>query len=190
MRRINVVGTSCSGKTSLARALASRLDLPHVEFDALFWGSDWTPVPPATFRARLTAALAADAWVADGGYASVRDVTWSRADTIVWLDYPITTVLARWARRTVARIRTGEEFWPGTGNRESVRNALRRDGLLWWILSTHRRRRRSMTAASRERTDLRWIRLRSPAEADRWLASVQPASPSATAGARASAQNP
>ena len=83
------------------------------------------------------------------------------------------TVLARWARRTAARIRTQEEFWPGTGNRESVRNALRRGGLLWWIISTHRRRRRTMTAAMAQRSDLRWVRLHSPAEAERWLSSVQ-----------------
>lgn len=174
MDRINVVGTSCSGKTTLARDLARRLVLPHVEFDALFWGPNWTPVPTDVFRERLTTSLAAERWVADGGYASVRDITWGRADTVVWLDYPMRTVLARWARRTVARIRSREEFWPATGNREGVRNALRRDGLLWWILSTHGRRRRSMTAAMEERSDLRWIRLRSPAQAERWLASVTP----------------
>jgi adenylate kinase family enzyme len=191
MRRINVAGTSCSGKTTLARELAGRLGVPHVEFDALFWGPDWTPVPTDVFRSRLTAALAGEQWVADGGYAAVRDITWSRADTVVWLDYPMRTVLSRWARRTVRRIRSREEFWPGTGNRESVRKALRRDGLLWWILRTHARRRRTMGTARRERGDLRWIRLRSPAEAERWLASVQsPASPSTTAGASASAQNP
>jgi adenylate kinase family enzyme len=190
MRRINVVGTSCSGKTTLARELARRLDVPHVEFDALFWGPDWTPVPPETFRGRLTEALAADAWVSDGGYASVRDITWARADTIVWLDYPMRIVLARWARRTVRRIRSREEFWPGTGNRESVRNAFRRDGLLWWILSTHRRRHRTMSQAMRERRDLRWIRLASPREAAAWLAGVQPSSPAITARARASAQKP
>jgi adenylate kinase family enzyme len=190
MRRINVTGTSCSGKTTLARELAGRLAVPHVELDALFWGPDWTAVPRETFRARLTDALAADAWVADGGYAAVRDITWSRADTIVWLDYPMRTVLARWARRTLRRIRTREEFWPGTGNRESVRNALRRDGLLWWILTTHRRRHRTMAEAMRDRSDLHWIRLRSPADADRWLARLQSARPSTTAGARASAQNP
>jgi hypothetical protein len=191
MRRINVTGTSCSGKTTLARELATRLGVPHVEFDALFWGPDWTPVPPDVFRARLADALAVECWVADGGYAATRDITWSRADTVVWLDYPMPTVLARWARRTLRRIRSREEFWPGTGNRESVRNAFRRDGLLWWILGTHRRRRRTMWAAMHERSDLRWIRLRSPAEAARWLASVQsPRSPETTSGASASAQNP
>ena len=174
MRRINVVGTSCSGKTTLARELARRLDMPHVELDALFWGPNWTPVPTTAFRSRLTSALATDRWVADGGYAPVRDITWGRADTIVWLDYPLRTVLARWARRTLTRIRTREEFWPGSGNRESIAKAVRRDALIWWILGTHHRRQRSFGAAMRTRDDLHWVRLRSPAQAQRWLASIQP----------------
>jgi hypothetical protein len=190
MRRINVTGTSCSGKTTLARDLARRLDVPHIEFDALFWGPNWTPIPREVFRARLTDAMAADAWVADGGYSAVRDITWQRADTVVWLDYPMWTVLARWARRTLRRIRSREESWPGTGNRESLRNALRSDGLLWWILYTHRRRHRTMAQSMRDRDDLRWIRLRSPREAEAWLLGVQPARPATTAGARASAQKP
>lgn len=192
MRRINVTGTSCSGKSTLARRLAARLGLPHVEFDACFWGLDWTPVAEATFRERLRDALAPDGWVADGGYASHRDITWERVDTIVWLDYPMPIVLGRWARRTVARIRSGEEFWPGTGNRESVGNVLRRDGLLWWILRTHRSRRRRTLERLATRPDLQLVRLRSPREADRWLAGVQPSSASAstTDGAMASAQKP
>lgn len=190
MPRINVVGTSCSGKTTLARALARRLDVPHVELDALFWGRDWTPVPTPLFRARLARALANDDWVADGGYSAVRDITWARVETIVWLDFPLRTVLVRWARRTFSRIRSREEFWPDTGNRESVRHTLRRDGLLWWILATHRRRRRSHGAAMAAATTVMWVRLRSPAEADAWLAGVQAGRPPTTAGAIASAQKP
>ena len=172
MRRVNVVGTSCSGKTTLARTLAERLDVAHVEFDALFWDRDWTPVPREVFRQRLTAALASERWVADGGYDAVRDITWARADTIVWLDYPLPLVLRRWAARTIRRIRTREEFWPGTGNRESLRNAFRRDGLLWWILRTHRGRRRRMIERLAGRPDLPLVRLRSPRETAAWLASV------------------
>ena len=172
MRRVNVVGTSCSGKTTLARAVSRRLGLPHVEFDALFWGPSWTAVPMPVFRERLVAALAADAWVADGGYEAVRDITWSRADTIVWLDYRLPTVLRRWASRTIRRIRSREEFWPGTGNRESLHNAFGRDGLLWWILRTHRGRRRRMLARLEARPDLALVHLRSPADAERWLAQL------------------
>jgi adenylate kinase family enzyme len=172
MRRINVVGTSCSGKTTLARELAVRLGHPHVEIDALYWAPGWTGVPIETFRARLEKALAVDAWIADGGYEMARDITWRRADTIVWLDYRLRVVLRRWSRRTIRRIRTQEEFWPGTGNRESLRNALRPDGLLWWILRTHRRRRRRMLERLAQRPDLEVVRLRSPAETRSWLATV------------------
>ena len=169
MERINVVGTSCSGKTTFARAVATRLGIPHVELDALYWGRDWTPVPDALFRRRVSTAVGGERWVIDGGYSPIRDLTWSRADTVVWLDYPMPLVIGRWARRTVRRIRSGEEFWPGTGNRESVWNALRPNGLLWWILRTHLRRRRSMAAGLAARPDINAIRLRSPADAERWL---------------------
>lgn len=172
MQRINVVGTSCSGKSTLARGIAARLDLPYVELDALFWGPGWTPVPDALFRERVAVAVAGEAWVVDGGYSPIRDLTWSRADTVVWLDYPMHLVLGRWARRTITRIRSQQEFWPGTGNRESIGNALRRGGLMWWILRTHRPRRRRMVAGLAARPDLEAVRLRSTADADRWLASL------------------
>jgi hypothetical protein len=172
MERINVVGTSCSGKTTLARAVAARLGIPHVELDALFWDRNWTPVAGDLFRARVADAVRGERWVVDGGYSPIRDLTWSRADTVVWLDYPMPLVLARWARRTVSRIRSGEEFWPGTGNRESIRNALRPSGLLWWILRTHHRRRRSMAAGLAARPDITAIRLRSPTAARRWVRGV------------------
>jgi hypothetical protein len=192
MRRINVTGTSCSGKSTLARRLARRLGVAYVEFDACFWGPDWTPVPEAVFRERLRVALDGDAWVADGGYRSHHDITWRRCDTVVWLDYPMPVVLGRWARRTVGRIGSGEEFWPGTGNRESIWNALRRDGLLWWILRTHRGRRQRTLEDLAAHPEIRVIRLRTPRDAARWLATVQPPSSSAdaTEGAMASAQNP
>jgi len=120
----------------------------------------------------VASAAAGDRWVIDGGYSPVRDLTWAEVEAVVWLDYPLGTVLSRWVRRTARRIRSGEEFWPGTGNRESIRHALRRDGLLWWILRTHRHRRRTMAAQLADRPDIRVVRLRSPGAAERWLASL------------------
>jgi adenylate kinase family enzyme len=172
MHRINVVGTSCSGKTTVARILAARLGLPHVELDALFWGPNWTPVPNGVFRARVADAIAGDGWVLDGGYAMVRDLTWHGVDTVVWLDYSMPLVLWRYLRRTLSRIRSGQEFWPGTGNRESLRHVLARDSLAWWIVSTHRPRRHRLMAELAARPDIAAVRLGSPAATRRWLEQV------------------
>nr|MBF6590244.1 hypothetical protein [Ktedonobacterales bacterium] len=98
-QRIAVLGTSGSGKTTLAAALAHRLAVPHVELDALHWGPDWTPTPTAVLRERVAAALHGDGWVVDGNYSALRDTIWSRADTLVWLDYSLPLVLARLTRR-------------------------------------------------------------------------------------------
>jgi adenylate kinase family enzyme len=119
MRRIAVVGTTGSGKTSLARLIARRLSIPHIELDALHWEPNWTEAGTAVLRARVGAVTAGAAWVADGNYAKIRDLIWPRADTLVWLDYSLPVILWRLTRRTLRRLLTGEELW--NTNREVVR---------------------------------------------------------------------
>src|SRR5690349_14236388 len=86
-QRIMIVGTTGSGKTTLACQLAKRLALSQVDLDALYWNPQWTPAPPEVFRERVSTALSGDRWVVDGNYQQVRDLIWQRADTFIWLDY-------------------------------------------------------------------------------------------------------
>ena len=109
-RRFAVVGTTGSGKTTVARRISERLSVPHVELDALHWGPDWTPAPLQVFRERTVRALDGDAWVSDGNYGKVRDIVWRRADTVVWLDYALVVILGRLTWRTLRRIFTQEDF--------------------------------------------------------------------------------
>jgi len=175
MQRINVVGTSGSGKTTMAARLAQRLRVPHIEMDALFWGPDWTPVPEEVFRQRVVEALGGSAWVIDGNYSRVRTSVWERADTVIWLDYPLTVIMMQLMIRTLRRALKREELW--SGNRESLsKSFFSRDSILLWALQTFRRRREQFPAlfAQPEYAHLTVIRLRSPKASAKWLATVKP----------------
>ena len=166
--RVVVVGTSCSGKTTLARRLASLLGSPHFELDALHWGPEWTPRPDFADEAR--AAAQQPRWVIDGNYSAVRDLLWRRGTAIVWLDYSFARVFARALRRTARRVVTGERLF--SGNCETIGNQLLdTEGVLWWVARTHGKRRREFPElfGRPEYGHLRAIRLRTPASAEAFL---------------------
>lgn len=169
MRRFSIVATaSCSGKTTLGRELARRLEVPFVELDALHHGPNWTEATADELRAKVEPVVAGDGWVIDGGYwGKIDDLVLRNADVVVWLDLPVRVWLPRLIRRTVRRVARREELW--NGNRESVRNVFfSRNSLIWYALCNHPRHRRIYP----ERLapyDL--VRLRTPKEVERWLAT-------------------
>jgi adenylate kinase family enzyme len=168
-RKIAVIGSCCSGKTTLAARLAERLGVPHIEIDALHHGPNWQEATTEELRANVDGALAGlDGWVTDGNYMSKLGTSViDRADTIVWLDLPLRTLLPRIWRRSRARMRDRVELW-NAGNYETW-------GGLWELSSftvrTHHRRRRSWPPRFVGR---RVVRLHSSADADAWLAAQPP----------------
>ena len=165
LKRIVVVGASGSGKTTLAQQLALRLDVPHVELDALFWEANWTSVSPEIFRERVTQALAGDRWETDGNFSQVSDLTWGRADTVIWLDYGVGTILMRLLPRTFRRIFTRQALW--NGNRESLLQGLfSRESIIIWALKTSKEKRQRYLAAQVDPAydHLDIIRLGTPSE--------------------------
>jgi len=167
--RVAVVGTSCAGKTTLARSVSRALGAPHVELDVLYWGPNWTPRPVEEFRSRVQTAVAAPAWVIDGNYSAVRDLVWREATTLVWLNYSFAVVFSRAVLRTLRRVITREELF--AGNRESLRSITDPDWIPWWVLRTHSRRRREYAARLRqpEFAHLEVFELTQPSHADSFL---------------------
>lgn len=170
MNRVVVTASaSCSGKTTLGRELARRLDACFVELDALNHGPNWAQATPDERRARVEPLIAEPRSVVDGSYRSkLGDLVLERADAVVWLDRPVRVWLPRLVRRTLGWIVRKERLW--NDNRETLWNAyFMRDSLLRFALRTYPDRRR------RYPVDLgryNLIRLRSPREVERWLEEV------------------
>src|SRR5207344_1582212 len=139
---------------------------PHIELDTLYWQPNWVPRASDEFRALIAQAVAQDHWVTDGNYGVVRDLVWSRATTVIWLNYVFPLVLWRALKRTARRVLTQEELF--SGNRESLRMALfSRESILWWVLTTFHRRHKQYRVLFEKITSsqLVYVELRNRSEA-------------------------
>ena len=88
MQRILVIGSSGTGKSTLARAMGPRLGLPVIHLDQEYWQPGWVQPDNAAWLERVAALAAREAWVMDGNYSGTFGQRIPRAQAIVWLDLP------------------------------------------------------------------------------------------------------
>ena len=174
LRRVSVVGTSCSGKTTFAGNLAKVLQVKHVELDAINWLPDWIERPKDEFLSLVEKAADGDAWVFDGNYTRTREIVWRRATAIIWLDYSFPRTFYRAMNRTTRRVVTGEKIY--SGNRETFRQAfMSRDSILFWVLTTYfeKRRRYTKLLGADDLPEKEVFIFRHPKEAENFLRQVE-----------------
>ena len=173
MHRVLVAGITGSGKTTFARDLAARAELPFHEMDALYHGPGWVPLE--SFADDVDRISRQDRWVFDShGYEQVRDLVWSRADTVVWLSYPRVVVMSRVLRRSFVRAWRGDEIF--NGNTETFRDWLDPEHPVQWAWTQYEARHADLERrfADPSYAGLRKVRFTGPFAARRWLDVVLP----------------
>lgn len=173
--KINVIGTSGSGKSTFSRRLAAKLNVPCIEMDTLYWLPDWQGRSDEAMFALLEEKLASPGWVLDGNYNRTRHIKWRDVDLVVWLDYGFSRTLYQAVKRAATRAWRQMELWPGTGNRESFRRAFfSRESIILWTIKTWRSNRKRYVADMRNPhyQHVRFVHLNSPREAEAFLASL------------------
>ncbi|MBL6991409.1 MAG: adenylate kinase [Bacteriovoracaceae bacterium] len=170
MFRISVVGTSCSGKSTLAQSIAHRLKIKYIEQDKLFWRPNWITANPQEFSSAMSQEIEATSWTVCGNHSLCRQKIWGRATHIVWLNYPFTTVFYRALKRTCRRVFLRQECC--NGNFEGFRHAfLSKNSILWWVIKTYRPRKKQYRSMINDPqfSHIQFVEFKKPHEADRWL---------------------
>lgn len=176
MKRINVVGTSASGKSTFSKALAQKLVLSYIELDDLFWLDNWGESSDRNFFEKLQQSidLAPHGYVIDGNYSRTEEIKWKEIDHIIWLDLPFHINLFRSVKRALLRVASKQKLWPNSNNRESLRMILTKDSIIWWMIKTHKKNQHKylQMMQSNEYAHIHWIRLCSRSEIKNFLKSL------------------
>lgn len=99
MRKVLVIGSGGSGKTTFARKLARKTGLPLVHLDSVYWRPGWTPPPRQEWLATVERLVQEPAWIIDGNYGSTLARRLEACDTAILLDVSPWTCTGRVARR-------------------------------------------------------------------------------------------
>lgn len=90
MSRIAIIGNAGGGKSTLARKLAARRGLPHIEIDRLLWDSGWILTPADVYARQHREIIRRGEWVIDGlGRRDSIAERIGRATEIILIDMPL-----------------------------------------------------------------------------------------------------
>ncbi|MEM6633628.1 MAG: DNA topology modulation protein [Bacteroidota bacterium] len=101
MERVMVIGCSGAGKSTFSRKLSQLTALELIHLDQHFWKPNWEEIDKAEWKEIVEMLSSKPKWIIDGNYGGTMDIRLSRADTIIFLDYPTLTCLWRVTKRTL-----------------------------------------------------------------------------------------
>jgi adenylate kinase family enzyme len=101
MKKIVVIGSGGSGKSTFSRRLGEKLGIPVVHLDKLFWRPNWTRTPEDEWIETLRREIARDEWIMDGNFGATREMRLQACDTVIFLDMPRWLCMYRILKRTI-----------------------------------------------------------------------------------------
>jgi adenylate kinase family enzyme len=175
MKRVVVIGSSCSGKSTFSQNLAMKTKVEYIELDQLHWLPNWEERPTEKFRELVTKATLSNRWIVDGNYSVVRDIVWPRATTIIWLNHSFSLVLYRSITRSIIRAATKKKLF--AGNIESFRQTfLSGDSIILWVLKTYHQKRKnhSQLLKNLETEGVKVIEFKKQSQVNDYLNNLEP----------------
>jgi len=100
MNKVVIVGVSASGKSTFARKLGKKTNLPVVFMDEIMWNPGWEYIGDDATIATLRQESQKSTWIIEGYITKgARTFIFERADTIIYLDYSPWVASLRYVKR-------------------------------------------------------------------------------------------
>jgi adenylate kinase family enzyme len=165
VERVLIIGPCGAGKSTLAAALGARLALPVHHLDRIKWQPGWIEGSNEDLERKLSDIVAGERWLIDGNYGGSLGLRLPRADTVIYLDYPIRLCVVRLLRRIAT--------WRGQSRPDMTEGCPERFDLEFLIYLLRWNSGPKLRTEQRLRGhEDKIVRFRKPAELDRWLASL------------------
>lgn len=103
-RRILVIGSPGSGKSTFSRKLAEIAGIPLTHLDKEFWNSGWVETSREAWIKKQEAFLSKDRWIIDGNYGGTLDMRLEKADTIICFQLNRLVCLLSYFKRVITNI--------------------------------------------------------------------------------------
>ena len=165
-----MIGSGGAGKSTFARRLGQLLDIEVIHLDALYWNAGWVETPKPVWAERVAELVQRPAWIMDGNYSGTFDIRLKACDAVVFLDLPRLLCLRRVLKRSLI-YRNLSRPDMAAGCQEKL--DLEFIKFLLWIWNYPKRTKPKIIAWISENSgSKKVVRLRSPAEVERYLSDV------------------
>ena len=169
MKRVLVIGSGGSGKSTFAHHLGELLDIEVIHLDKIYWHRDWVETPRTEWLQTVDRLLEQDSWIMDGNFSGSLERRLEVCDTVIFLDIPRSLCVWRVLKRAVIyRKRSRPDMALGCDERldpEFIR----------WVWNYSKRTRPKVVARmAAHEAGKKVITLRSRYEVEEYLAQIAP----------------
>lgn len=99
MKKVIVIGSGGSGKSTFSKRIGEITGLPVTHLDKLYWRSGWVEPSKEEWVEIHGKLLEGDSWILDGNFGGTMEARIKACDTVIFLDLPRITCLYRVLKR-------------------------------------------------------------------------------------------
>lgn len=103
-KRIMVIGSPGSGKSTFSKKLTEKTGIPLIHLDKEYWKYGWVETPREEWIKKQEDLFCGEKWIADGNYGGTMDLRIEKADTIICFKLSRYVCIMRYLKRIITNL--------------------------------------------------------------------------------------